>query len=457
LANCRQCGAQLPSFSFGEASPYCKTCRSQIPSEQQPQPSGTFSLPPQSSIASKPARATYALLVINIGIFIAMVASGISFIRPETEQVLRWGADYGPYTLGGQYWRLLTAMFLHFGIIHLFGNMWCLWSLGQLAEKLLGSVSLVAIYLLTGIGASLLSLSWDPMRVSAGASGAIFGIAGALISVLHFGQLGLQPEGVRKLLGYVVRFAFLNLLFGLQGHIDNMAHLGGLVSGLLIGFFLARTFNAAPEERPARRRMIFVTSAIVLLVLFVPVAKAKQYAVELGQGQAALDHHDPAAAIPHFQKYVAARPDDAEGHALLGSAFRQSNRPDEAAQEYERGLKIEPDDPYMQVNLARIYAFQKKTDKALPLFRKGMPAIEPHAASFYWYADALKDAGNLTEAERNSRRAVQLDPKDVDAHELLAEILSLEGKKEEAAAEKKRIAELNKDSDIHPSSAIPEE
>jgi membrane associated rhomboid family serine protease/Flp pilus assembly protein TadD len=452
LANCRQCGAELPSFTFGDPSPYCKTCRSQLASPSEPKPAEGFALPPQRSIASKPALATYALLAINVGIFIIMLASGVSWIKPETNQVLRWGADYGPDTLGGQYWRLVTSMFLHFGIIHLAGNMWCLWSLGQLTEKLLGSISVLGLYLLTGIGASLLSLSWDPMRVSAGASGAIFGIAGALISVLYFGQLGLQPEGRRKLLGYVVRFAFINLVFGLSAHIDNMAHLGGLVSGLLMGLFLARTFNLAPQDRPAKRGMIFVYSALVLLVLFVPVAKAKQYAAELGQGVTALDHKDLNAAIAHLQKYVAARPDDPIGHALLGSAFQQAQHFDEAAKELERSLEIEPDYPYVQVSLARIYAYQKKTAKALELFAKGMPRAEPDAPAFYMYAVALKDAGRLPEAESKVRRAIQLDPKDADAHNLLAEILILEGKKDEAAVEEKRGEELGANTAVQPSS-----
>jgi tetratricopeptide (TPR) repeat protein len=290
------------------------------------------------------------------------------------------------------------------------------------------------------------------MRVSAGASGAIFGIAGALISVVYFGQLGLQPEGRRKLLGYVVRFAFINLLFGLKGHIDNMAHLGGLVTGLLMGLCLARTFNLAPEERPARRRMIFVYSAIVLLALFVPVAKAKQYAVDFSRGEAALDHNDLNTAIAHLQKYVAARPDDVIGHALLGSAFQQAERFDEAAREFERSLEIEPDYPYAQVSLARIYAYQKKTDKALELFARGMPRAEPDAPTFYMYAVALKDAGKLPDAETKIRRAIQLDPKYADAHKLLAEILAMEGKKDEAAAEQKRIEELSVDTKTPPAS-----
>ena len=85
-----------------------------------------------------------------------------------------------------------------------------------------------------------------------------------------------------------------------------------------------------------------------------------------------------------------------------------------------------------------------------------MPRAKPDAPTFYMYAVALKDAGKLPEAESKTRRAIQLDPKYADAHKLLAEILRLEDKKDEAAAEEKRIAELNKDSEHHSSSAIPE-
>ena len=178
--------------------------------------------------------------------------------------------------------------------------------------------------------------------------------------------------------------------------------------------------------------MIFAVSAVVLCVLFVPVAKAKQYAVEFGKGQAALDHDDLNTAIPHLQKYVAARPDDPTGHILLGSALQQAQRFDEATPEFERALALDPNNPYVEVNLAKIYAYQKKSDKALELFKKGMPqaGADADASAFYLYATALKDTGRLPEAENNIRKAIQLDPKDIEAHRLLAEILNLEGKKE---------------------------
>lgn len=431
MANCRQCGAKLPLFTFGEASPYCKSCQSQLATESQPQK--VDALPVQSGIANKVTPATFALLGINIAVFVVMVASGVSLIDPDMQKVLPWGADYGPYTLSGQYWRLITSMFVHFGIIHIFGNMWCLWSLGRLAERLLGALSVIGIYLLTGVGASLLSLSWDPMRVSAGASGAIFGIAGALITTLYYGKHNLPQESVRRLLGYVVRFSILNLLFGLRGHVDNMAHLGGLVTGLLIGLFLARTFTSSVEEQSPQRRTIMAVSTLVILVLCVPIAKAKSYAVEFGKAQLAFDRKDYKATVEHMQKYTIERPDDDYGHAVLGASFQTLGRFDDAVREYERGLALNPDYHYIQVNLAEIYLWQKHPEKAVPLFGKATSVME--ADDFYSYGSALAQTGDWPEAETELRKSIALDGKSKASHELLASVLKSEGKAAEARKE----------------------
>ncbi|HEY3768444.1 MAG TPA: rhomboid family intramembrane serine protease [Candidatus Angelobacter sp.] len=391
---------------------------------------------------SKSPLATYALLAINIAVFVVMVISGVDWMKPATDQVLRWGADYGPSTLNGQYWRLITSMFLHFGIIHIAGNMWCLWSLGQLAERLLGSFTLFGVYILTGIGSSLLSLSWDPMRVSAGASGAIFGIAGVLITTLYFGKLNLPKESVRRLLGYVVRFSFLNLLFGLQGHIDNMAHVGGLVSGIVIGFFLARAFNVPAEERGAQHRTVLAVSAVLLLVLFVPVAKAKQYAIEFDKGKTAFDQKNYQAAMQHMQRYISQRPEDPYGHAVLGASFQQLGRTDEAIREYELGLAIAPDYRYIQISLAELYALQDKPEKALPLFKKNLNEIAGDAESMYYYGNALTQAGDLAAAESALKKSAVLDSKRAAVHLLLAQVLKSEGKTEEAAKEQQIAVSL---------------
>jgi tetratricopeptide (TPR) repeat protein len=280
------------------------------------------------------------------------------------------------------------------------------------------------------------------MRVSAGASGAIFGIAGVLISTLYYGKHNLPKEAVRRLLGYVVKFSLLNLLFGLKAQVDNTAHLGGLVSGLLIGLFLARTFSASAEEQGTERRKIFAVSSLVLLALFVPVATAKQYAVEFGKGEAAFDRKDYTTAIEHLQKYLVAQPDDDYAHATLGASFQATKRFDDAIREYERGLAINHDYSYIQVNLATLYLhYQHKPEKAVSLFARAMRSPDVDADTMYSYGEALEQTGKLPEAEGALRKSVQLDSRSIAAHKLLSEVLQKEGKVEEARAER-RSADL---------------
>ncbi len=290
MASCVQCGAQLPALTFGDASKFCKNCRNIAP---KPKSKRRYEdeLEPVALPLARILNGTNCLIAASVVVWVIMVASGISAIDPSGTDLLRWGADYGPKTLDGQYWRVITAAFLHFGIIHLALNMWCLWSLGRLTEKLVGRFATFALYVITAVGGSILSLSWDPMRVSAGASGAIFGLAGVLIPILYYGKLNLAPESKRRLLGYVVKFAGINLLYGLKDNIDNMGHLGGLVTGLAIGFFLARGWSLLLEERMLQSRKVFMNSAVVVILIFVPVARAKSWAPELARAEEAV-HHD---------------------------------------------------------------------------------------------------------------------------------------------------------------------
>ena len=104
------------------------------------------------------APATYLLVGINCGVFLAMVFNGVSAVDPTIDQLMRWGADNAGYVLiDGQWLRILTAMFVHVGILHLATNMWCLWNLGLLAEPLIGWAGLLAAYVLTGAAGNLLS------------------------------------------------------------------------------------------------------------------------------------------------------------------------------------------------------------------------------------------------------------------------------------------------------------
>lgn len=250
------------------------------------QPPQAESIPPPQS-SRKPrwayAPATYILVGINCMVFLGMLFNGVSIIEPTPKQLLLWGADYGPFVLVlGQWWRLLTATFVHVGIIHLATNMWCLWNLGLLGEPLLGPFGMFAAYILTGIGGNLLSTAVHPGVpggaggiVGAGASGAVFGLAGVLIVLLKSPLLPLPQIEVKRLRKSVIWFAVLNFVIGagtwVAGtaiQIDNMAHLGGFLSGLAFALPLVPRIGARRDEF-LRRRWIAVLGMGFLLLLLV--------------------------------------------------------------------------------------------------------------------------------------------------------------------------------------------
>jgi rhomboid protease GluP len=223
------------------------------------------------------------LVAINCLVFLAMVASRVSFLSPSPEDLMRFGADNaGAVLIGGEWWRIVTAMFVHVGIIHLATNMWCLWNLGLLAEPLLGSLGVFAVYILTGAAGNLLSTLYNWVKfhnsgafsVGAGASGAVFGIAGALIVLLKSERLPVPPLELSKLRKSVIYFAAINLVIGFATmipgsivRIDNRAHLGGCACGFLFAAPLVPRIGS-PKELFLVRRRIAVGMVVGVLVLF---------------------------------------------------------------------------------------------------------------------------------------------------------------------------------------------
>ena len=208
---------------------------------------------------------TTALIAANALVFIVMVLRGVSFFAPTPAEAVAFGADFGPLTLNGQWWRLVSSMFVHFGIIHLGLNMWCLWNLGRAAERLLGRFSFLFAYFASGIFGSIASVYWHPLGAGAGASGAIFGLAGVLVSFVYLKKTPSHLQIDRRMLSSLGTFIFYNLIYGaaIPG-ISNAAHLGGLLMGLAVGALLPSA-AASESARRTQLSMAVALSAIVLV------------------------------------------------------------------------------------------------------------------------------------------------------------------------------------------------
>jgi rhomboid protease GluP len=214
---------------------------------------------------------TTTLVGMNVAVFAVMVLTGVSPVSPTSVQLLKWGANWGPLSLGAEPWRMLASNYVHIGIIHIALNMWCLWNLGFLAERVFDPWTYVLTYTACGLGGSLASLWWKPLRIGAGASGAIFGLAGALIAALYLGHLPISRQAIQGTLKSLLMFAGYNLFFGVLPGIDNSAHIGGLLTGLAIGAVLAKHLMELPEVRDGWRRGVFLATTVVLVLVFVLV------------------------------------------------------------------------------------------------------------------------------------------------------------------------------------------
>jgi len=272
MSNCVRCGRELPGFSFGKK--ICQWCV-QHEAEQR----GEVAEDARQAVMPTPwvrrsaptIGVTHVIFGINAAVFLGMVLATSSVMGFTGPDLVHWGANLGPYTLSGEWWRLLTSVFVHGGIIHIGFNMWCLWNLGALCEVLYGPWAYLAIYLLCGVGGSLGSVIWNPRVLSVGASGAIFGLAGALLAAFKLGEFSAPRAALSGTLRSVGAFVVYNLIFGAAiSGVDNAAHIGGLITGLILGALIA--LFAPRHEHPPRRALIFLLLTLALAAVAAGVA-----------------------------------------------------------------------------------------------------------------------------------------------------------------------------------------
>ncbi len=209
-----------------------------------------------------------ALIAINVLVFAVMVIKGVSFMNPTADSVLKWGADYGPLTLRGQWWRMFTSMFLHFGIIHLVFNMVVLANIGPFMESLLGRAAYLILYVVAGLGGGALSLAYHPSLVSAGASGAIFGLYGGLLGFLLLHRNVIAPEVLKSQTNSALIFVGYNVVYGFaRPNTDVAAHMGGLAAGFVLGLFLVPPFSQEERAPQGARNAAAILLGVALVAV----------------------------------------------------------------------------------------------------------------------------------------------------------------------------------------------
>lgn len=356
---------------------------------------------------------TFVLIAINVAVFAAMVLRGVPLMKPTTEQLVLWGANFGPLTLGGQWWRLLSSMFLHIGLVHLLVNMWCFFQMGFLAERVYRSETYVSLYLLSGVAGAEASLARNPVVVSAGASGAIFGVAGALITTLYFGKLPVPKSALRETLRSLIVFAGFNLAYGfVDKQVDNGAHIGGLICGLLLGALLSH--DALPgAHRASFRPLVIPAMVLVLLGGAYGLHRSDVALVQVNRARLALSRNKPADAIHELQILLSRKPGYVPAYALMGDIYLAQRKFPEAEAQYQKIMQLQPANAGAQTQLGAIYLATNQPQQAQAAFEKAIQLDPKNAVAYRDLGVLFQQAGKNADAMEAYRKAIAVEPGDL--------------------------------------------
>ena len=212
---------------------------------------------------------TYAIIVLNVIAYLISSFYSQDFVDMDLQSLVDLGALYGPLTvLKGEWWRLVTAMFLHGGMTHILMNMFSLYLIGRGAEMYFDTKSYLSIYLFSGIVGGLVSLYIHPASVGVGASGAIFGVFGALAGffLANRDKIATHSKAFMKDFAIIIG---INLVIGFSiESVDVSAHIGGLVVGFIGGFMLSKN----------PKLIVLYSSAMLLLTVAIAYYLPSQYA-----------------------------------------------------------------------------------------------------------------------------------------------------------------------------------
>jgi rhomboid protease GluP len=345
---------------------------------------------------------TPTLIWLNIALFALLALAGAGLFTPEPTVHVRWGSNYGPLTANGQWWRLLTNVFLHFGVLHVALNMWALRDAGYLGERLLGNAPFLVTYLVAGVVGSVASLAWNANVNSAGASGAVFGVYGALLAYALNPRNGVPITVMKEMRFSLLVFLGYAVVVGVYVKlIDNAAHIGGFVAGVVAALALGRPLDRA-RRGGGRRTRVMVAA---LLLALVAIAGARW---SIGQAFAHFEEQRFRQIVPAFA--AQGRRLDAIEQRVLAAVRAGLIPRDKAAEVFgeqaERWRGLERD--LLGVGLAPSSAFEPVRAKLVRLAETRARANDLLAAGLPGGEDkTLRDVSELYSVARNLEREIE--------------------------------------------------
>ncbi|HUA13783.1 MAG TPA: rhomboid family intramembrane serine protease [Verrucomicrobiae bacterium] len=409
MANCIRCGRKLPPFTWKKVCSWCKQHEAAQHSDADDNVQQRVMPAPWVRRGESTITLTHVLFGANVAVFLAMLLAGGSIEDFSGQLLVHFGGNFGPLTLSGDWWRLLTYMFVHGGILHIGFNMWCLWDLGALCESLYGRWTYALIYLITGVAAGIASLAWNPGVLSVGASGAIFGLAGALIASFYLGEFSLPQVAIKGTLRSLLFFAVFNIFFGFMiPHIDNACHVGGLVSGLILGALIARV--APHHELLLRRLGVLCVVGLAVVAAGFGVQRWRGAPFQLGRALESLSQSQPDRALKQLQSLVNRQPGSPDAHFALAQALFRQGQLSQAESEFKRVLELEPQNDAAHFDLGLTYLNENRPDEAKVVFTQMLAQDSNSSRAHYGIGLSLADQGQPRAALDEFKVAVKLDP-----------------------------------------------
>jgi rhomboid protease GluP len=374
---------------------------------------------------------------------------------PDPDLLLRIGAKYGPAILEGEYWRLITAVFIHDGLIHLAINGYALYVMGLQAERFFGQTRFLIIYLLAGAISVSVSYVADG-RLAVGASGAIFGLVGALAVFFlrnrHiFGAIG------RRQLGNLALVIMLNLVFGLSVEgIDNWAHLGGLAAGLMLAWVLTPIYrirllgNSAPspdgdpilvgraeDHNPLKGRWWMIPAALVLAMGLTVIGNGREAKSAVGhrvRGETYLRRGEIERAISEFDSALELDDELWAAYLYRGEAYLNQNELAAALADFETVVGSPAPDEFRGLaytGTGRVYLLRGQVDKGLRDLDQAVALAPAEPFAYYVRGVIHYEVGQMALARADLQEALELGLVDEQsitiANRLLSSLENVEG------------------------------